>query len=410
MSDEKKPVKQHEADETAARLLSLQLTSSRGTKAGDGALTALFLAVIFLFAALFWILPDRAVSERENRALASLPVLSAKSVMDGDFAGDVAEYMADQFPFRDFFVSVNALWDRMLLRGGHNGILFGEGGVLIPREDLPDLTNLQKNTDAMRAFSAYAEKRGIPSLTAVTGRTADVLSHTLPDYYGEAYSDRLWQAIRESDGDALLLRDPLRDRAEAGQYVYYRTDHHWTSLGAFYGAADILSALGQEILPPSAYTREAVSDAFYGTAWSKAGAFWVQPDVMEFFRYEGDGDFVTVIEDDGTSFAGFYDRSYLDGRDQYSAFLSGNHGLVTVTKNAGSSDRPRMLLIKDSFAHAAVPFLAQVYDLVIVDLRYYKQVPAKLLTEYEIDQILFLYNAATLTDSASQRLLTVGLE
>lgn len=401
------------ADREAARLLAIQTNETMHRRVGDLTLIALFLSAIFTFAVLFWVLPDRAVSETENRDLASLPKFTAERLLEGKYTSEIADYMADQFPARDFFVTVSAFWDRVLLRGAHNGILFGEDGTLIPRDNVPNTDNIKTNLEAIDAFASYCKARGIPTLTAITGRTADVLSHTLPDYAGE-YSARLWAALDEAasvyeNANLLLLSEPLKRRAEAGEYVYYRTDHHWTTLGAFYGAAEILSALGKDSLPPASYTREVVSESFTGTAWSTSGAFWTAPDTMEFFRYEGDGAFTTAIVDNGTSFEGFYDRAYLTKKDKYSAFIGGNHGLVTVTKNGGT-DRPTMLLLKDSFAHAAVPFLAEQFDLVIVDLRYYKKLPVDLPDEYGIDTVLFLYNADTLTASASQRLLTAGLE
>lgn len=167
--------------------------------------------------------------------------------------------------------------------------------------------------------------------------------------------------------------------------------------------------MGEEIAPIESYTREVVSDAFFGTTWSTAGMSWIAPDTMEYFRFAGDTDFTTTILDNGTSFAGFYDRSYLSKKDKYSSFIGGNNALVTVTKN-GDADRPTLLLVKDSFAHSAVPFLAQHYDLVIVDIRYYKKSTAALIDEYGADRVLVLYNIDSLTSSADSVLLRAGLD
>lgn len=413
MAEEKK-LKLPQCDREAARLLSLQLTDAKGRRAGDLALVSLFLAAIFTFAVLFWALPDRESSERENRQLAQIPKVTLERVLDGKFTADIAEYMADQFPGRDFFVTVKALSETALGKGGNNGVLFGAGETLVTREDLPNTDNLRVNLTAIAAFSDWCAAQDIPAVTAVAGRTADVLTHTLPSYYGSVYSDRLWDTLQsEAEAAGLTfvnLRTPLRTRAEDGEYVYYRTDHHWTTLGAYYGYADIAAALGIKAHPLSDFERRTVSLSFLGTTWSTAGASWIDADTMEFFRYEGDDAFTTTIVDDGRTFAGFYDTDYLPKKDKYSAFIGGNSALVTVTADEPSEERETLLLVKDSFAHAAVPFLARHYDLLIVDLRYYKSRVTSLVTEYGIDRVLFLYNVDSLTAAASQRMLQAGIE
>ncbi len=403
-----------ECDREAARLLAIQLTDAKGRRGGDLALVSLFLAAIFVFAVLFWALPDRESSERENRQLTQAPKFTLQRVLDGKFTADIAEYMADQFPGRDFFVTVKAAAETALGRGGNNGVLFGADETLVTREDLPNIENMRTNLTAIAAFSDWCAARGIPAVTAVAGRTADVLDHTLPAYYGSAYSDRLWDTLHtEADAAGITLVDlraPLRARAQSGEYVYYRTDHHWTTLGAFYGYADIAAAMGMKAHPLSDFDRRTVSLSFLGTTWSTAGASWIDADTMEFFRFPGDEAFTTTVVDDGRTFAGFYDMDYLAKKDKYSAFIGGNSAQVTVIANEPSAERETLLLVKDSFAHAAVPFLARHYDLVIVDLRYYKKNVADLAEEHGVDRVLFLYNVDSLTAAASQRMLQAGLE
>ena len=406
-------MKMPECDREAARLLAIQMGGGRKAKKLDRAFVTVFAALILLLSVLFWAIPDRTFSETENKDLTQAPQFTAERLMDGRFTADIADYMADQFPFRDFFIRVKAAAEMALGKMGNNGVILGEGGTLIPRSESVNTDNLTKNLSAIAAFTAWCENKGIPTTTAVAGRSLDVLHHTLPDFYGSAYSDALWGDLGDEayalNRPILPLRDPLHERAKAGEYVYYRTDHHWTTLGAYYGTKEILAEMGEEIAPVESYTREVVSDAFFGTTWSTAGMSWIAPDTMEYFRFAGDTDFTTTILDNGTSFAGFYDRSYLSKKDKYSSFIGGNNALVTVTKNGGE-DRPTLLLIKDSFAHSTVPFLAQHYDLVIVDIRYYKKSTAALIDEYGADRVLVLYNIDSLTSSADSVLLRAGLD
>lgn len=403
-----------ECDREAARLLALQTKKSTAGRALDTLLCTLFVGALACGALLHLILPDRAASETENRTLTQAPALTWSAVLDGSYTADFADYLADQFPARDLFITLKAASERALGKKQNNGVIFAAGNTLVTRDDAPDLENLHDNLRALDVFSTYCAEKNIPSTAAITGRTADVLDSTLPAYYGSVYSDRLWDSFAMETADVsfdvLNLRDPLRERATAGEYVYYRTDHHWTTLGAYYGYAEILRSWGGTPAALSDFTRETVSDAFYGTTWSTAGASWVAPDVMEYFRYDGDEGFTTSILDDGTSFSGLYDVSYLAGKDKYSSFLSSNHALVTVTQDDPSEERETLLIIKDSFAHAAAPFFARDYDLVIVDMRYYKMSVAALLDTYQVDRVLTLMNIDSLTASSVLRLLTVGAQ
>jgi len=401
-----------ECDREAARLLSIQMRKSPAGRVLDGILAALLVGAVFAFAILHLVLPDREMSETENRTLAQAPKLTWKALEDGSYTADVADYMADQFPARDFFVTLKAAAERALGKGANNGVFFAADETLVTRDDLPNLGNMRANLSSMDVFAKYCAAKNIPVTAAITGRSMDVLDHTLPAYYGSYYSDRLWESFAQEAAalsfPVLNLRDPLRERAAAGEYVYYRTDHHWTTEGAYRGYAAIMESIGVAPHPITDFERRTVSLSFLGTTWSTAGAMWIPGDEMEFFRFAGDDGFTTTITDNGTSLGGFYDESYLAKKDKYSAFLSGNHALVTVTQDNPAAEREVMLLVKDSFAHAAAPFLARHYDLVIVDLRYYKMRTAELLDQYGIDRVLYLMNIDSLTASTVLRMLEAG--
>lgn len=403
-------MKQPECDREAQRLLALQ-TNGKGGRL-DFSLTVLFVGALMILSLLFWILPDKEMSENENRTLAQMPELSLSSIVSGQFMAKIPEYMADQFPGRDFFIYLKASAEAALFRMGNNGVIFAADDTLIPRDDLPNTDTMAENLSDYAAFAAWCEARGIPAVAAIAGRNADVLDDRLPAFYGSEYSDRLFatldETMRAENITWLNLRTPLRARAQAGEYVYYRTDHHWTTLGAYYAYRELAGFLSVSASPMSDFTPETVSDSFYGTTWSTAGAAWIPPDTMEYYRFADDMEYTTTIVDNGTSFAGFYDESYLEKKDQYSSFLSGNHGLVTVTRN-GAEERETLLLIKDSFAHSVVPFLARHYNLVILDLRYYRMTPSALVDEYGVDQVLMLYNVDSLTSSKINALLRAGL-
>jgi len=174
-----------------------------------------------------------------------------------------------------------------------------------------------------------------------------------------------------------------------------------------------MNAYGMEPYPMEHFTRETVSDAFYGTTWSKAGMKWIGPDSMEFFRWEGDDTMVTEIVDNGTTMDGMYDLSYLEVKDKYSAFIGGNNGRVRIHPADGSplakTKRETMVLIKDSFGHSLAPFLAAHFDLEIIDLRYYRTSLFDLVTEIKPERVLVMYNMDSVTNSNSLQMLNLGI-
>ena len=189
-----------------------------------------------------------------------------------------------------------------------------------------------------------------------------------------------------------------------GEDIFYRTDHHWTSLGAYYGYTGLATALGYTPVPLNDYTETVRSTAFYGTVFSSSGVRWVRPDTIS-----------TYVPDDGITVAShtydnkgnpveeprqLYDTSFLSVKDKYSMFLGGNQPLGVV-KNANNPDGPRLLIIRDSYADSLVPFLTPHFsEIHLLDLRYYKLSIADYIAQNGIDQALVLYSVPNfVTDS-----------
>ena len=208
------------------------------------------------------------------------------------------------------------------------------------------------------------------------------------------------------------IMTPLRERASAGEYVYYRTDHHWTSLGAYYAYTEIMRGFGMEPYPLEYFTRETVTEDFYGTTWSKAGMKWIDPEPIEYFRYVGDDTLELKIGNKVTS--GIYDRSYLEKKSKYSSFIGETFALASVypaEDSPLSGGREKLLIVKDSFAHSIVPFLALHFDIELVDLRYYTQSTiVSLAKEYDIDRVLILCNMDSIISSPTLAPLAFGIK
>ena len=397
-----------DADEEQKRLLDLQRQNKDKNRALNIALTAAFFAFIYVFAILFWVLPDRDVSYEENRGLASAPEFSMDSLASGKYTADFAVYMADQFPARDFFVGLKASCERLLLKGENNGVIFADGGYLVKRFDAVDGETLKRNVGSISSFAKAAEDANVDVTVAVAGRTADVARSVLPSVYSGA-TDGFWEAtgeyFAECGAEWVDLMTPLRELFDEGEPVYYKTDHHWTTYGAFRAYGILADEMGIEPRGEGFFTKEVASDEFFGTTWSSAGAKWIDPDTIEFYRFDGDEDLVTDRGDE--QFDGLYKLSFLNEKDKYSAFLGGNAARIDVTSKDG--EREKILVIKDSFFHSAAPFFAADCDLIILDMRYTTESAAEICVKEGIDKVLILLNAETLGEESGLGRLGMGL-
>ena len=338
-----------------------------------------FLTVIFAFLILFLLSPDRTFSERENRSLRTLPIFTLSKLTSGVYAVEMNDYFADQFPFRDFWVGEKGGAELLLGKGENNGVLLGSNGQLARRLFDARLASGETRTDtdvfdpshlraSMEGIRRAGEAIDVPFSVLFTGRTIDVASSSFS--YPTDFSDLLYQGVLDfsaGDVDVIDTISFFKECHQNGESVYYKTDHHWTTRGAYYAYCEVMRSFGMEneILPQSYFTPTVVSKSFYGSAWSRAGMSFVLPDEMELWLAEDEGDYEIVA--DGKVLDGFYQYDHLTKKDQYSVFLDGVHDVVTV-KRRDSAARPTLLLLKDSFANSLAPFLARHFDLVLLNL------------------------------------------
>lgn len=376
-------------------LLELQKSISSKSKFNDILLTVLSLLIIFGFAAAMWIVPDKDFSEEENRVLQSVPKFTLDRLIDGRFTADIAEYYADQFPARDIFVGSKAASEIYLFgKRENNSVISAKDEYVIERSDEPSQSVIEQNVKALSDFAARCEAAGVKFTAVAAPRVIDAMYGSITFPAPDSYTDEIRETLSNdlSSVGYVDLYDTLGEKISSGEQIYYRTDHHWTTLGAYYGYEKLMTELALDAYSVDDFTPELVSSEFYGTTWSSAGMKWVSPDEMHFYRYDGDENFKLVFEGkDETATYGFYNLDYLSKKDKYGAFLSGNNGRVTITLENGEA-REKILIIKDSFAHAMIPFLARDFDIEMIDLRYYKSSVASLISEGDFTRVIAIYN------------------
>lgn len=184
--------------------------------------------------------------------------------------------------------------------------------------------------------------------------------------------------------------------AHKGDYIYFRTDHHQTAYGSFLVYQTLCEQLGITPYAESDFTKEDLSDRFYGTTWSKAALFDAKPDTVSVYRPNFDIGYKVNYVYESKQSDSMYEPAWLDKKDKYSVFFDGNHPVVTVdtTNHNGKS----LAVFKDSYANSILPLLVNHYESVhIIDLRYFSADPLAYLDEHGITDMLVLYNMANFT-------------
>lgn len=363
------------------------------TKAYSRFLTAFF--CVFLGGLLVWhvLLPDREKSETENRTLAQAPDFSWTALVDGSYTKKVEAYFADQFPLRDGWTGLKARAEQLIGKSEFNGVYLC-GDTLISKVERPDEALVEKNLSYVDRMSG---KTDIPVYLGLIPSAAEIWKEKLPAG-AESWDQTELLAKSGVDFQSTLS-------AHADEPIFYRTDHHWTTLGAFYGANALLDTLGKETLKENDFTVKTASDSFNGTLYSQSGIHWLEPDTMEFWVEDAGLD-VTSWRNGTPEPGSLYDRSYLEKKDKYSAFLGGNQPLCVI-KNENISDGGKLLLVRDSYSDALAPFLAQRFSEVhLLDLRYYRAPVSAYAAENGIDAICVLYSVQNFISDRNLVLLT----
>ena len=363
-------------------------------------ISALFCAFIGLFLVANAATPSREFSEMENRNLEQMPKLSVDSLLSGQFMKDFETYTTDQFVGRDLWIALKSSSERILGKQENNNVYFCDQDTLITRFDQPDATKVAENLNHVNTF---VEQAGIPVTFSLIPTQACIWAGRLPDGAPNAsQTDLLDQAKAAVPGATWAdLYSPLWEHKD--ESIFYRTDHHWTSLGAYYGYTGLADALGYTPVPLDAYTETIRSTEFYGTVFSSSGVRWVSPDTISTYvpdtgitvtsyTYDNAGNQVEVPRS-------LYDTSFLSVKDKYSMFLGGNQSLGVV--KTPNTDKPKLLIIRDSYADSLVPFLTPHFsEIHLIDLRYYKLSIADYIQQNGIDQALVLYSVPNfVTDS-----------
>ena len=354
----------------------------------------IFILILFLVMIVNLIVPDREESEMENRALESRPSFNMTTIMTGDFMEQWESYLSDQFVGRNMWRSIKVGLDRLGGSRMENGIYIGKGGQLMEDIEVPEEDRLNDNLAAIESFIQNYED--IPVTMMLVPDAACILSDRLPAFAQVEDQRQMFSMVERNLGDSVNWIDAVSIlNKHKSEKIYYKTDHHWTTQGAFYVFQEAAQTLGIEGDVSDNFVSYTVTDSFNGVLASTSGVGLDEKEEIDIYApTEGDDDLVVNYVDEGRKTTSLYDSSKLETRDKYGVFLGGNTSVIDI--RTVSTSQKRLLLVKDSFADCFIPFLAPYYrEIVVVDPRYYSGTLADIMDSYRISDVMILYSGNT---------------
>lgn len=335
---------------------------------------------------------QRTYSPVEKRELQTRPEISITKVLDGRFQKKYESYLRDQFPGRDHWVSFQTDMELFMGKNEIHNVYIGKNHYLLEHytEKEFDPQQISKNLQALEKFVGKTKQNADVHVMMVPTKSwvlREKLPAFAPHYKEQKFYDALQQKLEKED--VLISVEPVLD-AHKEEEIYYRTDHHWTTLGAWYAYEQYTKAVGGDLQRAQGKKKfRCISKDFYGTTYAKIN-YARQADKIEIYE---PADKLRVVYNMGEKKTKtLYDFSFLKTADQYSVFTGGNQAVLEIT--GGIKNGKTLLLIKDSFANSILPFLAEDYEkLVVVDLRQLNVSGDRLLEMFSPTDILILYNS-----------------
>ena len=336
---------------------------------------------------------EATFSQTENRYLAARPAVSLSALADGSFMNSFELYTKEQLPLRDMLIRLKAVCGELMFKNENNGIARGKDARLFEKLVRAD-KQLDKNQAAIVNFVRQTDR---DVYVCIVPNSYEILKGYTPSGFPgisqkERIDDLYGKLSMYSNVHPIDLNDTLS--AHADEYIYYRTDHHWTTQGAYLGYEKICQEMGLDVLLADAEKMRGklkTSDDFYGTYQSKyRGIMGIVPDTIAYYDIP-----VKSYEAGGKKHDSLYDTDKLETYDKYAMFMYGNEGLSTVESvpDEGLNRRNELILFKDSYANCMIPFLTYDYDrIIVIDLRYYPDSVKELIDEHSNADILLMFN------------------
>ncbi|MBN2880391.1 MAG: hypothetical protein JXN65_12265 [Clostridia bacterium] len=353
-------------------------------------------AVLLVSAALLILLPEKTISENENRYLAKFTKITAENFFSGEAMEDIEIYINDHFPFRDIIVGIKSDIDKIIGKKELNGVYLGRDDYLIQSFDGYDDETMQKHAEIIDAFSDNLDF-SVYFMLAPT--SSGIYSDKKPRYnddknqieYIKKMYDKIQNAVKIDTFTPLLEE---KDNKE----LYFRLDHHWNAHGAYIAYLAFCEAAGLRPFAEDDFSIETVADDFCGTYYSKSTYYRYKKDTIDVYVPKFEYDYSVEYVKESITTNTLYEDSHLSTKDKYAYFLDGNHSLIKIENNL-IDDGSSIAVVKDSYANILIPFIVNHYSTVyVIDMRLFTQPLSQYIEENGIENVLILYNIQTIRD------------
>lgn len=328
------------------------------------------------------LIKDNSVSYIENKILTKFPRLSYQTIISGRFMDQFDSYATDQFPGRVGFINLKNNFEFCIGKREFRNIYTTKTGRLLEHFKL----NQETLFDNIEGINKLSEKLNLKSSLLLIPTSAELYKDELPYYAITDNQEEVFNEVKEKvEINFFSALDSLAKNKD--KEIFFKTDHHWTQLGAKIVFEDIFKKEVNEELTT-------VSEEFYGSYYSKALLSFIKPDTLNV--YEDIGDYKIHIDYE-RELDSLYDKTKLETKNKYQYFLSGDPGRALIEgKGEGS-----ILVLKDSFAHNFIPFMCSEFkEIHIIDPRYYNVNIEEYISEHNIEEIFFIHNISTLNSES----------
>lgn len=362
----------------------------------------LFLMMLGIICLFNLVSGDKEYSEKENRMLQQRPQFTLAGIESGRLMEQYESYLSDQFVGRNFWVSLKTRIDLLAGKRESNGVFKGKNHYLLEDIASPDQEQMAQNIEAIESFEN--KYQDIPMYMMLVPNAANIESGKLPGFAVTEDQNQIFRNIQKELGDYIIWVDVAKTlKKHKSEDIYYRTDHHWTTLGAFYAFQELASSMKLDTSKVSEWKSYAVTSEFNGTLSATSGYETGYEEPIYIYAPENIEDAPEVVVNyvnEKKKTATLYDSSKLEEKDKYAMFLGGNYPMIDIRTTADTTDR--LLLIKDSYANCLVPFLVPYYrEIIIIDPRYYYGDITEVMESNKITSVLFLYNGNTFVEDNS---------
>lgn len=348
-------------------------------------ITILFALLVIAGVASHIAVKDKTFLENEKRLCQKLPAFSWENIRTGKFSDETEKYLTDQFPLRNEWVTLKTLAEKMSGKKECGGVYFADDGYLIEVLTGFDTEQMTENLSALKTLQQKMNEKNIGFYAMLVPTAGEILSDKLPKY--APYADQK-QVIEQAIKLGINITDVTGTLTEhRDEYIFYRTDHHWTSLGAYYAYAEWTADKGTTPEPISAWNKETLCEDFCGTTYSKINYPFVKKDTIDAYFKRDSYD---VNYNDGAYLTDkIYERRFLEGADKYGVFFNSNQS-ETVIRGGGSG---KCLIIKDSYANCFAQFCIDDYEeTYMIDMRFFRGNVSEYIEKNGITEVLVLYN------------------